>query len=492
MEINKRRVIRVFALTFLVMSIAMIPSLICAIIDKHTTMILAFAIPATLMFISGSLVLKFVSPSTTNLKIRDGYMGIFLAIIISAIVGAIPYMYGIPAANFVDAIFESTAGLSTTSATVFYEPAMNDSLILWKAVEHWIGGLAVLIFVISILPILGAGDQQIATAEAHGSYQNKIAPRSITIVYYTIFIYVALTILAFVYFSFAKIGLFDTFILALSTSSTSGVLLHPEGISYYNSFYVEMGVSIFCILSSINFVMYIHLYKRHFTEIKKNIELRAFLFIIVISTIVIGIILFMSNDNSKDFLESMRDSFFQVSSFATTSGFALENYTLWPAPCCFLLISLMIIGGCSASTTGSFKVIRLLIVLKLISRGFVKRIHPRAVKTVSVGNSKISAKMVSSVTTFSILYFFTLIFSTIVLSFQNLDIESTFSATLGAISNDGISFGAIGMAGDYSIFHPILKIFLSFLMIVGRLGLLTVFIVFLPSFWNPNRRTRIQ
>ena len=492
MDINKRRAVRVSALSIFVMSIAMIPSLICAIIDKNLTMIQAFAIPAAIMFVVGGLILKYVSPCTSNLKIRDGYMGIFLAIIISAIVGAIPYMVGIPTASFTDAIFESTAGLSTTSATVFYEPAMSKSLILWKAVEHWIGGLSILVFVISVLPVLGAGDQQIATAEAHGSYQNKIAPRSMTIVYYTIFIYIALTILAFVYFSFARIGFFDTFILALSTSSTSGVLLHPEGISYYNSFYIEMGVSIFCILSSLNFVMYIHLYKKNFTEVKKNIELRAFLFIIAISTIIIGIILYMSNNNSKDFLESMRDSFFQVSSFATTSGFALEDYTLWPAPCCFLLISLMIIGGCSASTTGSFKVIRLLIVIKLIVRGFVKRIHPRAVKTVSIGNSKISAKMVSSVTTFAILYFFTLLFSTVILSFQNLDIETTFSAALGAISNDGISFGIIGMTGDYSIFHPILKIFLSFLMVIGRLGLLTVFIVFLPSFWNPNKRIRIQ
>ena len=492
MEINKRRMVRLFAMTIFIMAIAMVPSILCAIYEKQYYMVKAFAIPAGIMLVLGSVLLKTITPSTANLKIRDGYMGIFLVIFVSAIAGAFPYWISIPNANFADAFFESSAGLSTTSATVFYEPAMGNSLILWKSIEHWLGGISILIFIVSILPILGVGDQQIATAEAHGSFQNKIAPRSKAIVKYTIIIYLILTIAAFVYFLFGKIGIFDAFILSLSTSSTSGVLLHPQGISYYNSFYIEMGVSIFCILSSISFVLYIHFYKKNFVEIKKNIELRAFLIIIAVSTVIITILLYMTNNTDCSLIEALRDSFFQVSSFATTSGFALEDYTLWPSPCCFLLISLMIIGGCSASTTGSFKVIRLLIVSKLISRGFTKRIHPRAVKAVRIGNSKISAKMVSSVTTFAILYFATLLFSAVILSLQNLDLPTTFSAALGAISNDGISFGSIGMSGDYSIFHPILKIYLSFLMVVGRLGLLTVFIVFLPSFWNPNKRIRIQ
>lgn len=491
MDINKRKMIRLFAFTVICVALGMIPSVVYAFFENNTTMIRAFALPASIFFIVGGLILLAVKPSLKNLKVRDGYMAIFLVIFSSAIAGAFPYWLGIPDASFADAFFESTAGLSTTSATVFGEPTMGHSLILWKAIEHWLGGISVLIFIISILPILGVGDQQIATAEAHGTFMNKIAPRSAVIIKYIVTIYVLLTVAAFLYFALADIGLFDAFILALSTSSTSGVLLHPEGISYYNSIYIEMGVSVFSILSGISFVMYIHFYKKNYMEIKRNIELRAFMIIIAVATAFIAVVLFFSN-NDKNFITSLMDSFFQVSSFATTSGFALEDYTLWPASCTFILISLMIIGGCSASTTGSFKVMRLLIVLKLISRGFFKRLHPRAVKAVKVGNSIISSKMVSSVTTFSILYFATLLFSTVILSLQNLDLTTTFSAALGTISNDGISFGDIGMTGDYSMFHPVLKIYLSFLMVVGRLGLLTIFIVFLPSFWNSNKKIKIK
>ena len=252
---------------------------------------------------------------------------------------------------------------------------------------------------------------------------------------------------------------------------------------------METGVSIFTILSSISFVLYIHIIKKHYSEVKRNIEIRAFIGIIVVSTFIIALILFFSN-TGKDFVTSLRDSFFQTASFITTSGFALEDYTAWPSAACFVLMLMMLIGGCSASTTGAFKVIRLLIVEKLIERGFLKHMHPRAVRAVKVGNSTISADTASSVTSFAILYLAVIIISTVILSLQNIDLETSFSAVIGTISNDGISFGQIGMGGDYSMFHPLLKIYLCFLMIVGRLGLMTMLLIFLPSFWKPNKKSR--
>ncbi len=487
MDLDRKKLIRTFALTIMLMAFAMVPSLVYALFENDANMINAFGLPIAFSIIISVIILIFVKPSSMPFKVRNGYIGIFLIIISSTILGAFPYWLGIPSTNFIDAFFESTAGLSTTSATVLYEPSMSHSLLLWKAIEHWIGGIILLILVISIIPSLGVGDQQIATAEAHGTFMNRIAPKRKTIIKYLIFIYLTLTILAFVYFLLTNIGKFDALILSLSTSSTSGLLLHPEGISYYNSIYVEFGVSLFSILSGISFVFYIHFYKKNYIEAKRNIEIKVFFLIISLATLIVGIILFLDG-TGKSLLTSLRDSFFQIASFSTTSGFSLEDYTLWPAPTVFIMFSLMIVGGCSASTTGSLKVIRLLITMKLISRGFLKRIHPRAVKAVKVGNSRLSSKMVSSVTTFAILYFATLLFSTVILSLQNLDLETTFSAAIGTMSNSGISMGEIGMSGNYSMFNPILKIYLSFLMIVGRLGFLTVFIVFLPSFWNPNKR----
>lgn len=490
MEINKLKLVRVLSVALVIIGLSMIPSLICSFINNNSQQVKSFLLPMFVCVSIGGACLRLCPKSNRNLKIRDCYLIVFSTIVVSCIAGAFPYYISIENATFVQSIFESTAGLTTTSATVFYEPNMAPSLILWKGIEHWIGGVAILVFILSILPMLGIGDQQIATAEAHGTLLNKIAPRTFQILKYILIIYSGITLVSFVYFAIAKTGLFDALILALSTSSTAGILLHPEGISYYNSFAVELGVSVLSIFSGLSFVVYIHIYKRNFSELKKNMEFRAFLIIIFVTSLFIGISLFRHGHGG--IFKSIADGFFQVSSFATTSGFALQNYTVWPSTCIFLLISVMLIGGCSASTTGSFKVIRLLIILKLIGRGFVKRIHPRSVQSIRVGNSPINSSMVISVTTFTIIYFLTILLSTLVISLQNLDIESSFGATIGAISNSGISFGIVGMSGNYNVFHPILQIFISFLMIVGRVGLVTISIIFIPSFWKPHKMIRIK
>ena len=490
MEINKRKLIHVLSITLIIVGLSMIPSLICSFINNNQQQVKSFLLPMFVCLSIGGILLRLFEKSTKPLKIRDCYIMVFSIIVTACVAGAFPYYMSIKNATFIQSIFESTAGFTTTSATVFYEPSMAPSLILWKGIEHWVGGIAILVFILSILPMLGIGDQQIATAEAHGTMLNKIAPRSFQIIKYIFIIYSGITLISFIYFALVKTGLFDASILALSTSSTAGILLHPEGISYYNSFLVELGVSVLSIFSGLSFVVYIHLYKRNFSELKRNMEFRAFLLIIAISSTFIGISLFRHGHGG--FLRSIADGFFQVSSFATTSGFALQNYALWPSTCVFVLIAVMLIGGCSASTTGSFKVIRFLIVLKLIGKGFAKRIHPRSVHSVKIGNSPINSSMVISVTTFTMVYFMTILISTLIISIQNLDIESSLGATIGAISNSGISFGVVGMSGNYNVFHPLLQLFISFLMIVGRVGLVTISIIFIPSFWRPHRMMRIK
>lgn len=492
MELDKKRLLRLLAYTLVAMSALMVPSLVVSVGYQDPVIIRAFLYPFALSMSIGLVLLFFVPPSKRHMKIRDGYMGIFTILLVSIISGAFPYYLGHPGCSFISAIFESTAGISTTSASVLGEVNMHFCLLLWKSIEHWVGGIAVLAFILSILPLLGNGDQQLATAEGHGAFLNKVAPKQSQIIRYVSIVYVFLTFCALIFFLFTVHDVRDAIILALSTASTSGVLLHPEGISYYDSTAVEMGISFFCILSGMNFVLFVNMYNRNFKAVKENIELRTYLGIIFVATVFTTGILYITTNNDKGFLQSLSDSFFQVSSFASTSGFALEDYTLWPPICIFVLIALMIVGGCTASTTGSFKILRLLIVLQLISRGITKRIHPRAVKTMKIGNSKLSANMVSSVSSFSMTYIAILLFSIVVLSLQNLDLETTISAALGTISNNGISFGNVGMDADYSFFHPILQLFLCLLMIIGRLGVVSVLIIFLPSFWNPNKRTHFN
>ena len=485
MELNKPRLIKIAGVTLVLMASLMMPSLILAISEGDQSMINAFGYPMAFALLFGIPILLFVKCDNRFIKIRDGYMTIFLIIVITSILGAIPFLLGIDTANFGQSLFESVAGFTTTSATVFSEPSMPHSLLLWKSLEHWAGGLIILILVISILPVMGVGDLQIATVESHGGFMNKIAPKYMYIIKYIASIYLLITVIALVYFLMAKIGVYDAVLLALTTTSTAGVTIHTGGISYYDSFYIEFGVTLFTLMSAINYVLYIHLYKKNFTEIKKNSEFKVFWLIIIIGTVLIGLILYFQSIG-KDFVTSFRDSFFQVTSFITTSGFALEDYTLWPSATVFVLIGLMIIGGCSASTTGSIKIVRIMVIIKLISRNFHKKIHPRSIRAVRLGSSPITPRTGSSITAFCITFVITLLCSTLILTLPNVDINTAFSAAIGTLSNNGISFGDIGMTGSYTQFSSIYLMFLSLLMLIGRLGFFTIVMVFLPSFWNPS------
>ena len=491
MELNKPRLFRVAGITLLLMVALMFPSLCFALYENDQSMVRAFGYPMAFSLLIGIPILLFVKKDSFFIKIRDGYMTIFLIIAITCSLGAVPYQIGIDNANFAESIFESVAGFTTTSATVFSEPSMPHSLLLWKSIEHWAGGLIILMLVISILPVMGVGDFQIATVESHSGFMNKIAPKYMYIIKYIVAIYMSITVLALIYFLFAKIGVYDAVILALTTTSTAGVMIHTGGISYYDSFYIELGVTLFTLISAINYVIYIHLLKKNFNEIKKNSEFKVFWYIIAIGTLIIAFILHFSTSDTT-WLTSFRDSFFQVTSFVTTSGFALKDYTLWPQSSTYILIMLMIIGGCSASTTGSIKIMRIMVMLKLIQRNFYKKMHPRAISAVKIGGTPISPKTCSSITAFCITFAITLLVSTLLLTTQNIDINTAFSAAIGTLSNNGISFGNIGMDGSYAIFHPILLIFLSMLMLIGRLGFFTIVMVFLPSFWNPTKTSSMS
>ena len=486
MELNKPRLLRITGLTLLLMVFLMLPSLLFALYEDDAVMVHAFGFPIVVSLIIAVLILLFVKNDQRFIKIRDGYMTIFIIIAITCSIGAVPFYFGIDGANIAECLFESVAGFTTTSGTVFDEPSMAHSLLLWKSIEHWAGGLIILVFVISILPVMGIGDFQIATMESHSGFMNKVAPKYLYIIKYICIIYCSFTTAALIYFLLAKIGVYDAVLLALTTTSTAGVMIHPGGISFYDSFYIEFGVTLFTLVSSINYVLYIHIYKRNFSEVKKNGEFKVFWAIIAIGTILIGFILALSNTDSN-LLTSFRDSFFQVTSFITTSGFALKDYTIWPQTSTYVLIMLMVIGGCAASTTGSIKIMRILVMLKLVRLNFHRKMHPRLVGTVRIGKRPITARFGSSITAFCITFVMTLFVSTLILTLQNVDIMTAFSAAIGTLSNSGISFGDIGMAGSYAQFHPILLIYLCLLMLIGRLGFFTIVMVFMPSFWNPTK-----
>lgn len=486
MSFNFRAIIRALGFIIGINGTAMIPSLICAYYYHENKAALALGICGIISLLVGWLMFHFPRQKKRALSVRDGYLIVSASWILCSLIGALPYVLSGEIPHYINALFESVSGYTTTGATVVADWKFTHGMILWQATTNWLGGMAILMFIISVLPMFGTGGHRVAYAEASWSSYTRTSPR-ISDLSRTIFmIYIGLTVFAFILLSLSTMDRFEALINSLGSVSTAGMLLHPGGIEYYGSFYIESIITLFTILASINFVMYLYLIQGNFRSIRENIELRVFLIIIFGVSLFIGLDLFNAG-NYASLSEAFRHAFFQVASIATTSGYTIGNPGTWPVFSKALLFSLFFVGGCAASTSGSIKVIRIVVLFKLISRGFVKRLHSRAISTVRMGKKNIPSPMVSAVVAFICLYGVTYLIAALILSLQNLDFETTLSAAAALLSNTGFGFGEL-VYGNFDAFtNPILKGFMCLIMLIGRLELFSIFLLFIPSFWNTDK-----
>ncbi len=485
--LNYQVIVKILGIITLIVGLSMLPALLCAYLYNDAVNFRALLLSSAITIFVGGLVVLLVRPAQARFRAREGYLVVALCWIVASLFGTLPYFFSDFTADFIDGFFESAAGFTTTGCTAIDTEIMPKPLLMWKAISHWLGGMGILVFVISILPALGINGQMIFRAEAPGPILEKMAVRmsdSAKILYLT---YISLTVLEFCLLCFSSsMTPFDSLINTLGSISSGGLFAHPDGVAYYNSVYVEIIISVFTILASMNFILYHYAVTGKWSYVFQDIELKAFLRIMFGAVLLCTAGLYFMG-NYPSFAKALRDSFFQVVSVSTTSGYSSADYTLWPSVCQLILFTLMFIGGCAASTSGSIKVVRVLVLLKLIQRGFYKRIHPRSVVAVKLGGKAIPAPIVSEITVFILMYMGLFLFSCLVLSLQNLDLETTISTAAAMLSNTGIAFGQVGAAGNYAAYSGGLKLYLSLLMIIGRLELFTIVILFTRSFWGKDR-----
>lgn len=484
--INYKAILRILGIIMLIIGLSMTIPWIYAEMTEDISSAVAFRKCTPPTIIAGVFVAFFVKAPHARFRAREGYIVVASCWIFASLIGAFPYALSDFTESYIDAVFESTSGFTTTGCTAVNQAVLSRSLILWKAISSWLGGMGILVFVISILPALGINGQVIARAEAPGPILEKTTMRmsdSAKILYIT---YLSFTLLEFLLLmASGKMPAFDAAVNTMGSISTGGMMVRPEGIAYYDSLYVEIIISVFCVLASLNFILYHYAATGKFSYLIKDIELRAYLIIIAAAIIICTVGLALQSDNT--FIQALRESFFQVISMSTTAGYTRSPYTVWPTVCQMVLIVLMFIGGCGASTSGSIKVIRILVMLKLIGRGCTKRIHPRSVVAVKIGSNPISAPVVSQITAFILMYMSIFLLSSFIMSIQGFDMETTTTASLALLSNTGAAFGETASLGNFSMFHPALKLYLSALMIVGRLELFTIIILFTRNFWGKDR-----
>ena len=487
MVLNYKAIAKLSGIIIVILAGSMLPSLLVSFYYGETDAANSFLLSIVPMLIVGSIITLTVKADFTYLKIRDGYAIVALCWTLSSVLGAVPFVISGYIPNFIDAFFETVSGFTTTGCSILTKiEALPKGLLFWRSFTHWIGGMGIIVFAIALLPALGISGQKIARAETTGPTFGKLVPKvtqSSKILY---LIYFGMTILEILLLTLGGMGLFDAMINTFGSVGTGGYSNYNASIAHYGSIYFEMVIAVFMLLAGTNFTLYYFILKGHWKEFLSDSELRFYLLVVSASTLLIALNLWSSN--SYDSIgESLRFSVFQTASIITTTGFSTANYDLWPTFSKMILFILMFIGGCSSSTSGGIKAIRVLLLFKYIRRGISIRLHPRAVISIKVSEKPVSSDTVSAVVNFVFLYMGVFFIGVLLLSLNNFDLITTVSAVVACLGNIGPGFNLVGPVLNYSIFSDLSTLLLSFVMLIGRLEVFTIILLFTRQFWNPDK-----
>jgi trk system potassium uptake protein TrkH len=471
---NLKVVLKVLGTVLFWESVLMVPSLVISIIENSYARN-AFIVSIVLLGVIG-LMLKSIEVSV-NIRKREAYASVALSWLMMSLFGALPYYISGAASNYIDALFETASGFTTTGATIFANVET-----LPRSFTLWVGGMGVLVFTLALAPSLGARSIFLMRAEFPGPSAGKLVPKLSDTVKILYIIYGVMTGATIIVFLIGGMPLFDAVIHAFGTAGTGGFSLKTGGLGHYGSSFLEWSTMALMLLFGINFSLYYGALKGNLKTVIKNEELRFYFIFVILSTLLIFInILPVYSFSISD---SIRNSAFQVTSIITTTGFATTDINMWPLLSKIILLILMVTGACSGSTTGGLKLIRVIILLKSVIREVNYTIHPSSVSKIKIAGKTVDDEIVDNTLIFFFVYILILFISTVILSLDNFDFMTTFSAALASISNIGSGFELIGPLGNFSQFSNLSKLTMTMCMIIGRLEVLPVIALFSPAMWN--------
>jgi trk system potassium uptake protein TrkH len=413
---------------------------------------------------------------------RDGVFIVCISWLVLSLFGAMPFLLSKSVPNFTDGFFEALSGFTTTGATIFTRiEDVSKDILLWRSMTQWIGGLAIIVFSLAILPYLGMSGMQLFVSEINGITYDKLHPRVMHTVKRIWFIYLFFTLLETILLYWGDMDFYDALCHSMSTISSGGFSTRTESIKAFSN-YSQVVITIFMVLSGCNFSLLLLSFTWRSFSILRNQEFKTFLLYIIFLGIGIGLMLFFGCH--KSFGSSFRESFFSVISAFTTTGFFVGDYMKWPVFLWVILFLLMFIGACSGSTSGGIKIFRHLIFMKNSILELKRIIHPNAVLPVKVNGKAISTSGVYKHITFIFIYFLVFIIGAIFLLAIGFDIETSLGASVATLSNVGTGLGQVGPGGSYVIFPQIAKWVLMLMMLLGRLELFSMIMLFSRSFWK--------
>jgi len=414
---------------------------------------------------------------------KEGYVIVAITWIIISLFGTLPFLFSGTISNFTDAFFETMSGFTTTGATILTDiESMPKSLLFWRSMTHWIGGMGIIVFTVAILPILGIGGMQLYSAEMPGVTKDKLHPRITETAKRLWAIYLIFTVLETILLMFGGMSLFNALCHTFGTVATGGFSTQNASIATFSP-YVQYVIIVFMILAGTNFTLHYFAMHGQLRKVWKNEEYRYYIMAILIGTVVISLVLAFGQEG-VGFEKALRTALFQVTSIITTTGYITDNYLLWPHMIWFLVVLMMFIGGMAGSTGGGIKVVRQLLLLKNSLLELKRLIHPQAIIPVRMNGKVVSQDIIFKVMAFFLIYIIIFIIGSTVMALIGLDGPTAIGATAATLGNIGPGLGNVGPVDHYGSIPAGGKWFLSFLMLLGRLELFTVLILFSPVFWK--------
>jgi trk system potassium uptake protein TrkH len=481
---NIKQVLRVVCILLLIIAFFMLIPLSIALHNGNREVIVSFLIPiVSILLLSAAILLlsrKNVNPIITT---RGGFLLVVLSWVGATFFSCLPFYFSHAIPHLVDAFFEAMSGYTTTGASILNEiETLPDSILFWRSLTHWLGGMGIVVLTVAIFPLLGVGGLQLIRAEAPGPTVDKITPKITETAKILWITYIILTVSETLLLIAGGMSIFDAFTHTFGTLATGGFSPKNSSVGHYGSPYIDAVITVFMILAGMNFILYFRLVSGRIGSALRNTELRVYLGVFIVSTLAIA----LTNLGSvyDGFGASLRFASFQAASILTTTGYTTTNYTQWPKLAQVVLFILMFIGGSSGSTGGGMKVIRIVTLFKQGWNELKYFVYPRGVFQIKINGETVSKEIVYAISGFVFFYIFLLLLTTFIVGTAGNDILTSLSTSLVTLGNIGPGFGKISPAESYVFFPDYIKWYLSFIMMTGRLEVYTVLVLFTVKFWK--------
>ena len=459
--------------------VMLIPAIVSAIYGEVTmrSFLITSAVLVVLFLVFGRK-----KPENTMIYAKEGFVIVALAWILWSVFGALPFYISGTIPKYIDALFETVSGFTTTGSTILTDIAsLPMGMNFWRCLTHWIGGMGVLVFVLVLTSLDDKNTMHLMRAEVPGPEKDKLVPKAMSTARILYGMYLIMTVVEIIFLMLGGVNLFDSMIFSFGSAGTGGFSNYADSVAHFHSAYIDGVITTFCALFGVNFSLFYFMLLGDFKSVRKNEELRTYIMLIVGATALITLNI---HSMFPSMIKAFRYAIFQVVTVITTTGYATTDFAKWPMFSKSILMMLTVVGACASSTGGGIKVSRLLVGIKCIKREIVQLAHPKSVGIIRIGGKKVGSDILRTIYIYFIAYVGILIVSVMLVSLDNFDFETTFSAVLTTLGNVGPGMAKVGPMGNFADFSILSKLVLCFDMLAGRLEIFPFLVLFTAPAWR--------